>query len=660
MCGIAGAVWLRNESQVDETALDRMTDALAHRGPDDRGVYRRCFDDGSGVGLGHRRLSIIDVGGGQQPMGNEDGSIWIVFNGEIYNYVELREELIAQGHVFRTKSDTETIVHLYEQYGVNCLERLRGMFAFAIWDDRARRLFVARDRMGQKPLIYRLSNDRLLFGSEIKAILQAPNVPRELDPGALDAYLLYGYVPQPLTMFRGIAKLPPAHYAVYEGGQLRIARYWGIDPQAESTASPRTLQDQIFERLDEAVRLRLRSDVPIGAFLSGGIDSTSIVGLMQRNLPHPARTFTIGFAVSEFDESSYARLAAKHLKTAHQELVAQAEHVDLFPRLCWLFDEPFADSSAVPTYLVSEITRQYVKVALTGDGGDELFCGYPRYRTVQRVAAFDRLPAAVRRALTTGWPRLLPGNGNRSFAARLRQRIKVLRQPVGSRYVHWVSLFDRPGRAAIYSEDFAARVADANPEQSLEQAIAQCSRRAAGTQAMLTDLRTYLPDDLLVKVDIASMAHGLECRSPFMDHHVVELAASIPWRYHQSRDVAKPMLVGALGGMIPRPIATRPKMGFSIPLAQWFRGRLMPWAREILQSPECESRGYFAPGAIRALLADHLQGASDHSQAIWALLCLEQWHRTYLDPATPPATGPGGHVNLESRQSVQPAAASSA
>ncbi len=642
MCGIAGAAWNSQRGFVDASSLDRMTDALRHRGPDDRGTYSRSYEDGRGVGLGHRRLSIIDLGGGQQPISNEDGTVWIVFNGEIYNYVELREELIAQGHRFRTKSDTETIVHLYEQHGVACLDKLRGMFAFAIWDERARRLFLARDRMGQKPLVYAQHGDRLLFASEIKAILQAPNVPRELDPEALDAYLTYMYVPQPRTIFRGIQKLPPAHYAVFEDGRLRIEPYWRIDFQKESTESIESLQEQLHARLDEAVRLRLRSDVPLGAFLSGGVDSTAIVGLMQRHLPAPAHTFTIGFPVSEYDESAYARLAADHLGTDHRELVAEAETVDLLPRLCWLFDEPFADSSAIPTYLVSQVTREHVKVALTGDGGDELFCGYPRYRTVQQLAAFDRLPRLVRQALTNrAWDWLPATQGSGSLAARLRKRISVLRESAAERYVHWVSLIDQGRRLALYSEGFVNQLTSDAPETIVEQAVGASSRRAPGTQAMMADLQTYLPGDLLTKVDIASMAHGLECRSPFMDHHVVELAASIPFRYHVSGDSAKPMLVGALGKIVPRSIATRPKMGFSVPLDRWFRGKLRNLVEETLLSREFDARGYFKPSAVRAMVAQHTEGICDHSQEIWALLCLEQWHRTYLDPTTPPSDPPG-------------------
>jgi asparagine synthase (glutamine-hydrolysing) len=637
MCGIAGAAWTDTSGTIDQATLDRMTDILRHRGPDDRGTYWRQFSDGSGVGLGHRRLSIIDVGGGRQPIGNEDGAVWIVFNGEIYNYVELRDDLLARGHCFRTHSDTETIVHLYEEYGVDCLSRLRGMFAFAIWDQRQRLLFLARDRVGQKPLVYAHTDDCLLFASEIKAILLAPGINREVDPIALDEYLTYLYVPHPRTMFRGICKLPPAHYATYRDGKLTIKRYWELDWQYESTAPAETLREQLRDRLDEAVRLQLRSDVPIGAFLSGGVDSTAIAGLTQRHLPHAARTFTIGFPVSDYDESGFARLAADHLKTAHEELVANAQTAGLLPKLCWFFDEPFGDSSAIPTYLVSQITRQHVKVALTGDGGDELFCGYPRYKTVHRLGRFDQLPRIVTRSLANGlWDYLPGGSGNRSIAARLRHRMRLLREPANRRYVSWVALFDARSRHSLYSSAFRQEVREAEPETFVTEAVMRSSRRSVGTRGMLADLQTYLPCDLLAKVDIASMAHALECRSPFMDHHVVELAASVPFRYHLDRRLAKPMLTATFPDLIPKAIATRPKMGFSIPLDSWLRGDLRPLVQELLLGGEFERRDYLNQSMVERLVSDHLDGTSNYSQQIWALLCLEQWHRTFIDPHSMP------------------------
>jgi asparagine synthase (glutamine-hydrolysing) len=640
MCGIAGAAWTNPDGAIDQNTLDRMTDVLRHRGPDDRGTYLPQYTDGTGVALGHRRLSIIDVGGGRQPIGNEDDTVWIVFNGEIYNYVELRDDLIARGHEFRTHSDTETIVHLYEEYGLDCLSRLRGMFAFAIWDERLRRLFLARDRMGQKPLVYARTDDGLLFASEIKAILLAPGISREVDPVALDAYLTYLYVPHPRTMFRGVCKLPPAHYATFQNGQLTVRRYWQVDWDHESSEPADKLREQLRERLDEAVRLQLRSDVPLGAFLSGGVDSTAIAGLMQRHLPNPARTFTIGFPVSQYDESEFARLAARHLKTAHQELVAHAETAGLLFQLCWFFDEPFGDSSTVPTYLVSQITREQVKVALTGDGGDELFCGYPRYKTVHSLDRFDRLPRIAKRALANKlWNHLPCGYGNRSIGYRLRHRMRLLRQPADDRYVSWVSAFDARQRRTLYSPDFCDALHGADAESFVTD-VMRSTRRSAGTSAMLADLQTYLPCDLLAKVDTASMAHALECRSPFMDHQVVELAASIPFRYHLDRKIAKPMLTSTFSDLIPPAIAKRPKMGFSIPLNTWLRGKLRPLVQELLLGGEFEDRSYFNQNAVERLVADHFDGRGDYSQQIWALLCLEQWHRTFIDPLTAPAEMP--------------------
>jgi asparagine synthase (glutamine-hydrolysing) len=647
MCGIAGAAWIHPDGAIDESTLDRMTDVLRHRGPDDRGTYRQQYSDGSGIGLGHRRLSIIDVDGGRQPIANEDGTVWIVFNGEIYNYLELRDDLIARGHRFSTNSDTETIVHLYEQYGVDCLARLRGMFAFAIWDERKRQLFLARDRMGQKPLVYAHTEDCLLFASEIKSLLHSDAIDREVDPVALDEYLTYLYVPHPRTMFRGVCKLPPAHYAVFRDGRFTISRYWEIDWEYESQQPVETLHEELRERLDEAVRLQLRSDVPIGAFLSGGVDSTAIVGLMQRHLPSPARTFTVGFPIADYDESRYARLAADHLKTAHRELMANPESAGLLPKLCWFFDEPFGDSSAIPTYLVSQITREHVKVALTGDGGDELFCGYPRYKTVHRISHFDHLPAVVTKALANPiWSYIPQGAGNRSVARRFRHRMQLLRQPAHERYVSWVSSFDRPLRHRVYSDAFLDAARHSDPERFVTAAMLRSSQRATGSRAMLADMQTYLPCDLLAKVDVTSMAHALECRSPFMDHHVVELAAAIPFRYHLDRHIAKPMLSNSLKELIPRSIARRPKMGFSIPLDHWLRGTLRPLVDDLLLGSRFEARGYFKAGAIRRLVHEHTDGVSDYSQQIWALLCLEQWHETFIDPVAVPDAIPATRCGL--------------
>lgn len=635
MCGITGAIWTSAEQAIEDGVLDRMTDVLAHRGPDGRGTYRQAFDQG-GVALGHRRLSIIDLAGGKQPQANEDETIWISFNGEIYNYRELRPDLEAAGHVFRTNSDTETIVHLYEQHGLDLFPKLRGMFAFAIWDSRLRRLVLARDRMGQKPVVYRHEPGRLIFASEIKALLQVPGISREVDPVALQEYLIYNYVPHPRTILRGIQKLPPAHYAVFERGQLEIRRYWNPDLNAESDLPLPEIRARLRETLSESVRLRLRSDVPLGAFLSGGIDSTMIVGLMQKHLPNPAQTYTIGFPVSEFDETEPAALAARHLKTEHHHLQVQPDSLRVLPSLAWHFDEPFADSSAIPTWYVSRMTRDHVTVALTGDGGDELFAGYPRYQTVHQLSWFDTLPGWLRRAVTSSfWEHVGSGASQASLTRRMAFRMGILRQPLERRYVSWVCGFQPRQVEELLTLELRQRISDGDPAASIVQAMERCAGRPAATRAMLTDLQTYLPGDLLAKVDITSMAHGLECRSPFMDHHFVELAMSIPYRLIRQGQGAKPLLTSTFPELVPPALRNRSKMGFRIPLDDWFRTRLRDDVRNLLLAPETIGRGYFQEAAVRQLLAEHDSGKWNHGDRLWSLMFFEIWHRTFLDGEPP-------------------------
>jgi len=639
MCGITGGIWTADGKALPREVLAQMTRVLAHRGPDAQGDHWEQRPDGSGVGLGHRRLSIIDLESGQQPLCNEDESVWVAFNGEIYNYRELRPELEAAGHQFKTHSDTETIVHLYEEKGLDFLQDLRGMFALAIWDRRRDRLILARDRLGQKPLVYHESPGRLLFASEIKSLLQVPEVPRELDPVALDEYLAYLYVPHPRTMFRGIRKLPPASYAVYERGRLHIQPYWTPDLNHRTTASPTEMREQLSAELQEAVRLRLRSDVPLGAFLSGGIDSTIIVGLMQKFSEQPTKTYTIGFSADEFNESADAREIAEYLQTDHHEFCVEPDSLGILPTIIYHYDEPFGDSSAIPTYYVSQATREHVKVALTGDGGDELFGGYIRYQTVEKLAKIDRLPPIARTLIGNPlWDFMPTSSREDSRLRKLRQRMSLIRQPPERRFAKWVTHFDELRRSATYSDSFAGELGHADAESIFADVMLRCQERSGGSQAMLADLLTYLPADLLVKVDIASMAHGLECRSPFLDHRVVELAIAMPYAEKVAGGDTKHILKQTFSDLIPPRIAKRRKMGFSIPLVHWFRDQRNDFLREHLLDPVCLNRGYFRPEAIETLIAEHQSGAWDHNQRLWALLCLELWHRTFIDPATAPTS----------------------
>jgi asparagine synthase (glutamine-hydrolysing) len=641
MCGITGAVWTDPAKALEQQTLRGMIAVLRHRGPDDQGEY--VADIGSppgggvaprtqsaGVALGHRRLAILDIAGGQQPLSNEDGSIWIVFNGEIYNFRALRQRLEGAGHRFRTQSDTETIVHLYEDKGPDCLGCLNGMFALALWDARQRQLLLARDRLGKKPLVYRVEPGRLLFASELKSLLAVPGMTREISPQAIDAYLTYQYVPHPQTIFCGICKLPPGHYAIYREGRLHVRRYWQPDFNREEDLPAREYAGRLRGLLRSSVELRLQSEAPLGAFLSGGVDSSIVVGLMRELTDAPVRTFSIGFSVPEYDETRYARLVARRFQTLHEEFRVEPHAMEILPRLVWHYDEPFADASAVPTWYVAQLTRQHVTVALTGDGGDELFAGYPRYLAVWLAAWFDRLPAWMRRlAAARIWQRVPASPRQKSLVRRWKRFVEVLGQSPQQRYLDWIAIFKEAQRAALYSDDFLASLPESDPREFLTDAFAASRRRDPVTAASLADLTTYLPCDLMTKVDIASMAHGLECRQPFLDYRVVELAAAMPvgLKFHGGR--GKRILREAFADLLPGPIRRRRKMGFGVPLDHWFRNELRDYAREVLFDSRALGRGYFRAEAVRRLWDDHQQGRFDHSARLWALFVLELWHRQW-------------------------------
>ena len=625
-------------------SLKQMMNRLIHRGPDDSAEY---LDDHAA--LGFRRLAIIDLAGARQPLSNENGAIWTVFNGEIYNYPALRRRLEAKGHVLRSSGDTETLVHLYEDEGTRMFSLLRGMFALAIWDARRRTLVLARDRLGQKPLVYRLDNGRLYFASELKALLALPEdtVPRRVDPIALDHYLDYGYVPHPRTILEGIHKLPPAHFAVWHDGVLSIERYWQPDWNLEHN---RPIEEDIEELravLGDAVREQMMSDVPLGAFLSGGIDSTIIAGLMQRVTNRPVKTFAIGFPDPRYDETGYALLAAKHLGTDHQTYIIEPRAWETLPQLAWHFDEPFADSSALPTWYVSRETRREVTVALTGDAGDELFGGYDRYRALSLTELFQRLPAYSRHLIAGTVARILPGSGkSKSRLRRLQRLFEHIDEPAEDRYLGWMTTFAEATRLSLYCNaqldllaGAVARLSDpseADPSMFTTAAFTRASRRDPITRAMIADIVTYLPGDLLVKVDITSMAHSLECRGPFLDHRVVELAVAMPLerkvRLRSGR--SKVVLKQAFSELLPPVIKTRSKMGFGVPISRWFREELSPEVQGVLLDPVCLGRGLFRPEAIEEMVVEHIDGKYEHSHRLWALLMLELWFRQYLDAPT--------------------------
>ena len=640
MCGITGAVWSDPQKSLSSEMLDRMTTALRHRGPDDAGSYRSeyrlrpPYEPMPGVGLGFRRLSIIDLAGGHQPMCNEDESVWIVFNGEIYNFATLRRRLEGAGHRFRTQSDTETIVHLYEDVGLDVFSHLNGMFAIAIWDARQRRLCLARDRLGKKPLVYRQEPGRLLFASELKSLLELRDIPRELDPGAIDAFLTYQYVPHPQTIFRGIRKLPPGHLAVYQDERLEVRPYWAPDWNHQESCTEAAAVERVRELLDDAVKIRLQSDVPLGAFLSGGIDSSLVVALMQRHVSQPVKTFSIGFSVQEYDETQYARQVASHIGTEHHEFIVTPDAVRVLPELVWSYDEPFADSSAVPTWYVSQQTRQKVIVALSGDGGDELFAGYPRYRAVWLSSRLDGCEPLRRLFALPIWQRL-PGARQKSVLRRFKRFSEFLGKTPPKRYVEWIGIFNESWRARLYREEFVHQLPDADPVDFLSQAWQAADRRDPVTAASLADLVTYLPCDLMTKVDIASMAHSLEVRQPFLDYRLVEFAAALPIGLKFRRGRGKRLLRKAFGELLPEAIWNRPKMGFGVPLDRWFRNELRELTHDVLLAQSARNRDYFRPDQVQELVEQHERGQADHAYRLWSLLVLELWLRRWVSPAQP-------------------------
>ena len=641
MCGITGGIWTDPAKAIDASLLSRMTTALRHRGPDDEGTYqsefrlRPPYEAMPGVALGFRRLSIIDLSGGHQPMANEDESIWLIFNGEIYNYLDLRRRLEGAGHKFRTDSDTECIVHLYEDEGPDCFRHLNGMFAIALWDAPRRCLVLGRDRLGKKPLVFRHEPDRLIFASELKSLLQVPGLPRDVDTAAIDEYLTFQYIPHPNTILRGFRKLPPGNFAVWQDQNLTVQPYWQPDFTREQPLSERDAVAQVRELFESAVKLRMRSDVPLGAFLSGGVDSSLTAAVMQRNSATPIKTFSIGFSVKEYDETHFARLVAQHLKTDHHEFQVAPSAVEVLPKLAWHYDEPFADSSAIPTWYVSQLTRQHVTVALSGDGGDELFAGYPRYRAVALGNLFDTLSPLKTLLAAKCWQWLPSSSRQKSKVRQFKRFCEALSFSPERRYLDWISIFNESRRAALYRDDFLAQLPDADPFAFLRAAWRRSQGRDAITAASLADLVTYLPCDLMTKVDIASMAHSLEVRQPFLDFRLVEFAAALPVHLKYRWGRGKRLLEAAFGDLLPREIWRRKKMGFGVPLDHWFRHELKPLTHDLLLSPSSRSHAFFRPEAMAALVSQHEQRQFDHSARLWALVMLETWLREWGSaPAT--------------------------
>lgn len=623
MCGIAGMLGRPGETITAEQ-VRRMTDIIVHRGPDDEGIHVQ-----GNVGLGMRRLSIIDLSGGRQPIYNEDRTVAIVFNGEVYNFQTLREELVSRGHQFRTHSDTEVIVHLYEEMGADCVTRLRGMFAIALYDAKRDVLLLARDRLGKKPLFYAQQEGRLFFGSEIKALLAVAPDLAEVDPAGVLQFFYYGYIPDPGSAFRDIRKLPPGHVAEYKNGQIHVRQYWDVPAYGgNDPGSDEACLEEMERRLAEAVRMRLISDVPLGALLSGGVDSSIVVALMARESSTPVKTFSIGFRKADFNEAEYARVVAERFGTDHHELVVDGDITETLNHLTGMMEEPFGDSSMIPTYCVSQLARQHVTVALSGDGGDELFAGYDRYIVNLNRQRFEVIPSWVGNAYRNHvYPQLPSDMKGRKLAWNITL-------PARDRYLDDVSFLPVLHRErSLFSDEFVAHAQRcADPLRQFQRYYDDAPATDHLSRLMYLDTKTYLAGDILTKVDRMSMATSLEMRCPILDHVFVEWAASLPVKY-KFRDGTRKFLFKQLAERlgVPAELLHRRKRGFALPLVHWMRHELKDGMLQMLQEPRTMQRGYFKPESVRVVLDEHFRGRRDHSGVLWMMLVFELWHRNFLE-----------------------------
>ena len=626
MCGISGIFEFDQARVIDRRLVHGMNEALRHRGPDDEGIFV-----GEGIGLGHRRLSIIDVAGGHQPISNEDGTIWVLLNGEIYNYPELSRDLQSRGHKFATRSDTEAIVHLYEEYGDACFERLRGMFAIAIWDSKRHRLVLARDRVGKKPLYYLADQNRIIFASELKAILAVPGVSHSMDPLAVSDYFSLGYVPAPKTIYREMKKVLPAHYLVATAKGVEEVEYWRLSFGDVKTRSEQEWSEIIREELCEATRIRLMSEVPLGAFLSGGVDSSSIVALMAKVMDRPVTTCSIGFPVREFDESGYARQVATQFHTDHHEDIIEPNALDVINKLVWHYDEPFADSSAIPTYYVSQVARKYVTVALGGDGGDENFAGYRRYLfdyRENRVRGF--VPASLRRNLFGPMGRYYPGLSWAPRMFRAKATFQSLSRSPLEGYFNSVSIFRPDEKSRLFTGEFQNSLHGYDSLGVLQHYYDQVDTPDPLSRIQYVDIKTYLPDDILTKVDRASMAVSLELRAPILDHKLMEMVASIPSQLKLHGDTGKYIFKKALEPMLPANILYRAKQGFAVPLSRWFRKELKDMAYDAIMSSD---DGILDRNYLSKIWKQHQSGSFDRSAYLWSVLMFRKWQETFQNQA---------------------------
>ncbi len=629
MCGICGVFDPVSGAKPDKAVLEAMSRSIAHRGPDDDGSFLDA-----GIGLAARRLSIIDVEGGHQPIANEDRSLWIVFNGEIYNHESLRVLLSKLGHRFRTRADTEVVVHAYEEFGPDAVRYLNGMFAFAIWDAKAKKLFLGRDRFGIKPLYYTLAGDELVFASELKAILEHPRVERRIDVVALNEYLSFEYVPTPRTIFRGIRKLPPATTLSYSAKGLELTAYWDWSLRKSESRPPvswRDYRERLRHELGEAVRKEMVSDVPLGVLLSGGLDSTTVLAMMAKSSPSPVKSFSIAFEEKSFDESRYARLAASKLGSHHHELtVTSGMMAELVPRLMDVLDEPLADSSIVPTYFLSKFAREQVKVVLGGDGGDEMFAGYPTLQAHRLIEYYEGwVPFFLRASVVPKIIDRLPvSKDNISFDFKARRFISGRGVPIASRHHRWLGAFVPQEKRSLFVPELVQD--DVDTYEVAYEHQRRCDARETMNQLLYLDQKLYLEGDILTKVDRASMAASLEVRVPFLNWNLAEYVAEIPHELKLRGLKSKFVLKKAMAGLLPREIVNRPKKGFNVPVGYWINGSLKELIRDQLSPEKLKREGFFEPSYVEKLLREHREGVRDHRKLLWTLLVFELWQEKYL------------------------------
>ncbi len=638
MCGIAGKVYRQQDRPVEAEALAVMCQSLVHRGPDDAGYYLK-----GNVGLAMRRLSIIDLDTGKQPIANEDRTVWTVYNGEIYNFPELKRDLEARGHRFYTRTDTEVIVHLYEEQGLDFVRSLNGMFAVALWDEKRRRLVLARDRLGIKPLFYAQLPDRLLFGSEIKAVL-ADGLKPAVNLEALSQYLSLLYIPAPHTIYREIRKLEAGHLLIWRDGEVAIRPYWdlgGVQPFDADRRQPAQVEVELSDLLADAVRRHLISDVPLGVFLSGGLDSSTVVALMRRAHNGPIKTFSIGFQDPSYDELPYARLIARRFETDHTELAVTPDVADLAPKLAYHFDEPFADSSAIPTYYLSRLTREHVTVALGGDGGDELFAGYLTYQADKLAEMYNRLPGFLSHGLLPSLARRLPvSEGKVSFDFKARRFVDHALLEPGRRHYGWKAFFDDDLKRAVLSDDVLATLNGSLDSYSVfRRYYDEMGHRDALNRFLYADAKVYLADDILVKVDRMSMAHSLEVRVPLLDYRVVELMFSLPGDLKMPGLKLKYMLKRIARRLLPPQTLKKPKGGFNVPMPAWLKHELRPMMLDCLSPTSIKAQGFFRAETVSRLVGDHLTGKANYSRNLWALLVFSLWYERYTSLLSRPSRG---------------------